>query len=97
MAVMLACAPPAAVLPPQSAAPAQGDVVAPPQAPTIAVAAKKGRTYANIRLFADSRSPVIAKVPVGTVLNTFGCDGPWHQVQVPATGALGWIHSVYLE
>jgi hypothetical protein len=68
-----------------------------PKAATITVAARKGRSYANIRLFADDQSAVIAKVPVGTTLKTFGRDGEWYQVQVPATGALGWMRSIYLE
>lgn len=94
---LLACSRPMAEATIDPSPPADTTAIVLPQVPTITVAAKKGRTYANIRLSADSRSPVIARVPVGTVLKTYGRDGEWHQVQVPATGALGWIRTVYIE
>ncbi len=94
---LLACARTAPVLEapePRVEAPAPQS---PPPLPTVTVAAKKGRTYANIRLFPDGASPLIARVPVGTTLVTLGRDGEWYQVQVPTTGQLGWIRVVYLE
>lgn len=95
--LVAACGHPVAVPQPEPVPLAEAEVVSPPQARTIIVAAKKGRAHANIRMFADGKSAVIARVSPGTGLKTFGRDGTWYQVQVPATGALGWIHSVYVE
>ena len=68
-----------------------------PTAPTLTIAAKQGRTYGVIRLAADSKSPILAKLPVGTSLKSFGQFEDWYQVQVPETGQLGWINDVFLE
>ncbi len=68
-----------------------------PSVYTITVLAKKGRTYANIRLAPQGDSPRVAKVPVGTALRCFGRDGDWFQVQVPESMQLGWIRDVYIE
>lgn len=68
-----------------------------PSVYTITVLAKKGRTYANIRLAPEGGSPRVARVPVGTALRCFGRDGDWFQVQVPESMQLGWIRNVYIE
>jgi hypothetical protein len=68
-----------------------------PTAPTLTIAAKEGRTYGVIRLAADSKSPILAKLPVGTEMQSFGQFEDWYQVQVPETGQLGWINDVFLE
>jgi photosystem II stability/assembly factor-like uncharacterized protein len=68
-----------------------------PTAPTLIIAAKEGRTYGVIRLSADSKSPILAKLPVGTEMKSFGQFEDWYQVQIPDTGQLGWINDVFLE
>jgi hypothetical protein len=70
------------------------------QAPTpeiLKIAAKKGRTYGVIRLAADSKSPILAKLPVGTEMKSFGKFEDWYQVQIPETGQLGWIKDIFLD
>jgi hypothetical protein len=68
-----------------------------PTAETITIAAKRGRSYGVIRLAADSKSPIMAKLPVGTELKSFGQFEDWYQVQLPETGQLGWIKDIFLE
>ena len=68
-----------------------------PAPPTLTIAAKQGRTYGVVRLAADSKSPILAKLPVGTEMKSFGQFEDWYQVQIPETGQLGWINDVFLE
>lgn len=68
-----------------------------PTARTLTIAAKEGRAYGVIRLAADSKSSILAKLPVGTEMKSFGQFEDWYQVQIPDTGQLGWIKAVFIE
>lgn len=90
-------APPVLPTPEEPRPPQAQERVEVPQLPTVTVAPKPGRTYAVIRVAPDARSPILARVAVGTELKWFTRDGEWYQVQVPTTGQLGWIRQVYLR
>jgi len=68
-----------------------------PSVRNITVAPKKGREYGIVRLASDSKSSVLAKVPVGTSMRCFGQVGDWYQIQLPESGQLGWIKNVYID
>ncbi len=68
-----------------------------PSVRNITIAQKKGRKYGVVRLASDSKSPVLAKVPVGTSMRCFGKVEDWYQIQLPESGQLGWIKDVYID
>ncbi len=55
------------------------------------------REYANLRLSDSSRSAILRRPPRGRRLLVLTRNGKWYQVLEEESGALGWVHEIYVD